>query len=268
VGLTVRAEHYENRAASGRLLLLLATDERARSRSGPAGTGLQGARRAVMAKDMVAIHGPRSRPIYRPRTKPRAVVICPGGGHRLLVYNAEGVDPAAPDSIGAAFVRKYRLGASRGRPTRSRSTPPTASAPCDWCRGAAEELDPARGHHGLLGQSRLDGGLQPRSGDPTATDPIDRLSRPARFQIMIIPARWAFPTDPCRRARVSVVANDDRGAARLPDSFRVSRRKGSLKPMSCRGGWLQHGLSHAASDTEEMARAATDWMTDNGILDP
>ena len=40
-----------------------------------------------------------------------AVVICPGGGHRLLVYNAEGKDAAEYfNSIGVTvFVLKYRL---------------------------------------------------------------------------------------------------------------------------------------------------------------
>src|SRR3569623_1218399 len=39
-----------------------------------------------------------------------AVVICPGGGHRELVFNAEGADPARYlNSIGvAAFALKYR----------------------------------------------------------------------------------------------------------------------------------------------------------------
>src|SRR5690349_14461054 len=41
-----------------------------------------------------------------------AVVICPGGGHRELVFNAEGVEPACYlTNLGvAAFVLKYRLG--------------------------------------------------------------------------------------------------------------------------------------------------------------
>ena len=40
-----------------------------------------------------------------------AVVICPGGGHRELVFNAEGVDPARYfNQLGvAAFALKYRL---------------------------------------------------------------------------------------------------------------------------------------------------------------
>src|ERR1700761_336928 len=41
-----------------------------------------------------------------------AVVICPGGGHRLLVYTAEGIDPAKYlNNLGiTVFVLKYRLG--------------------------------------------------------------------------------------------------------------------------------------------------------------
>ena len=41
-----------------------------------------------------------------------AVVICPGGGHRELVYKAEGEEPARHlASLGiTAFVLKYRLG--------------------------------------------------------------------------------------------------------------------------------------------------------------
>src|SRR5882757_946918 len=41
-----------------------------------------------------------------------AVVVCPGGGHRLLVWTAEGIDPAKfLNSLGVTvFVLKYRLG--------------------------------------------------------------------------------------------------------------------------------------------------------------
>jgi hypothetical protein len=40
-----------------------------------------------------------------------AVIICPGGGHRTLVFNAEGTDAAKfMNSVGIdAFVLKYRL---------------------------------------------------------------------------------------------------------------------------------------------------------------
>lgn len=60
------------------------------------------------------IHNPSLTVFLPPKDKANgaAVVICPGGGHRLLVYTAEGVDPAKYlNTLGVAvFVLKYRLG--------------------------------------------------------------------------------------------------------------------------------------------------------------
>ena len=59
------------------------------------------------------IHNPSITVYLPPKEKATgaAVIICPGGGHRLLVFNAEGVEPALfLNSIGvAAFVLKYRI---------------------------------------------------------------------------------------------------------------------------------------------------------------
>src|SRR5882724_8997943 len=60
------------------------------------------------------VHNPSLTVFLPPKEKATgaAVVICPGGGHRELVFTAEGVQPAQYfNSIGvAAFVLKYRLG--------------------------------------------------------------------------------------------------------------------------------------------------------------
>ncbi|MDH4296033.1 MAG: alpha/beta hydrolase, partial [Cyclobacteriaceae bacterium] len=69
----------------------------------------------TIAKDwwIKNIHNPTLTIYLPPKEKATgaAVVICPGGGHRELVFNAEGHDPAVfLNSIGvAAFVVKYRL---------------------------------------------------------------------------------------------------------------------------------------------------------------
>src|ERR1700761_8208415 len=59
------------------------------------------------------IHNPSITVYLPPKEKATgaAVVIFPGGGHRLLVFNAEGREPARfLNSIGvAAFIVKYRL---------------------------------------------------------------------------------------------------------------------------------------------------------------
>jgi acetyl esterase/lipase len=60
------------------------------------------------------VHNPSLTVFLPPKDKANgaAVVVCPGGGHRLLVYTAEGIDPAKfLNSLGiTVFVLKYRLG--------------------------------------------------------------------------------------------------------------------------------------------------------------
>src|SRR5262249_26253612 len=70
---------------------------------------------AELAKDywVKNIHNPSITAYLPPADKANgaAVVICPGGGHRELVFKAEGEEPAAfLNNLGvAAFVLKYRL---------------------------------------------------------------------------------------------------------------------------------------------------------------
>jgi hypothetical protein len=73
------------------------------------------------------IHNPSLTVYLPPRAKATGtgVVIFPGGGHRLLVFKAEGDDPARfLNGLGvAAFVLKYRLSREEGSLcTRSSST--------------------------------------------------------------------------------------------------------------------------------------------------
>src|SRR6266404_6289506 len=55
---------------------------------------------------------------HKEKANGAAVLICPGGGHRELVFQAEGVEPALYlNSLGlTAFVLKYRLGREQGSP--------------------------------------------------------------------------------------------------------------------------------------------------------
>ena len=66
------------------------------------------------------IHNPSITAFLPPTDKATgaAVIICPGGGHRLLVYDAEGAEAARHlNSLGvAAFALKYRLGREKGSP--------------------------------------------------------------------------------------------------------------------------------------------------------
>src|SRR5580765_8310715 len=66
------------------------------------------------------IHNPSVTAFLPPKEKANgaAVLICPGGGHRELVYTAEGVEPARfLNDLGvAAFVLKYRLARETNSP--------------------------------------------------------------------------------------------------------------------------------------------------------
>ncbi len=85
-----------------------------------------------------------------------AVVICPGGGHRELVYNAEGVEPALfLNSLGiAAFVLKYRLSREANSPYAIDKHPrEDAYRAMRLVRSRAREWNIDTGRVGMLGFS-------------------------------------------------------------------------------------------------------------------
>src|SRR5215472_78686 len=132
------------------------------------------------------IHNPSLTVFLPPKEKANgaAVLICPGGGHRELVFKAEGVEPARYlNNLGvAAFVLKYRLARETNSPYSLRTHPRQdvqRAMRVIRSRAAEWSLDPKR--IGVMGFSA--GGevaamlvYSPSAGDDTATDPVDRLS--------------------------------------------------------------------------------------------
>jgi acetyl esterase/lipase len=130
-----------------------------------------------------------------------AVVICPGGGHRNLVYKAEGQEVAKfLNSIGVtAFVLKYRLAREIGSPyDLKKHVQQDAYRAMRLVRSRANEwgIDPNR--LGMMGFSA--GGevvssiaYQTGEGDPNAVDKVDRLNGKPNFQILIYPAPLWIP---------------------------------------------------------------------------
>ena len=64
------------------------------------------------------IHNPSLTAFFPEKPNGTAIIVCPGGGHRELVYNAEGVDAATYlTKLGVTvFVLKYRLAREEGSP--------------------------------------------------------------------------------------------------------------------------------------------------------
>ncbi len=123
-----------------------------------------------------------------------AVVICPGGGYRILAYDWEGSDIARwLNSRGvAAFVLKYRLPGARNNITPHLSPLMDAQRAMRLVRyhAAAWNIDPERvGIMGFSAGGHLASTLSTHhdQGDPGSPDPVDRLSCRPDFSILVYP---------------------------------------------------------------------------------
>ena len=148
-----------------------------------------------------------------------AVVVCPGGGHRLLVYTAEGVEPAEfLNKLGVTvFVLKYRLAREDGSPySLNKVIREDGLRAIRLVRSLAKEYKLDSNKIGMMGFSA--GGEVVTAvayasgvGDASAKDPIDRLNGKPDFQILVYPGPLGIPDkvpDDAPPAFV-VAANDD-----------------------------------------------------------
>jgi acetyl esterase/lipase len=171
------------------------------------------------------IHNPSITVYLPPKDKATgaAVVIFPGGGHRLLVFNAEGRDPARfLNSIGvAALIVKYRLFREDSTIyTFEKTTRQDAYRAMRLVRSRAAEWGIDTGRIGTLGFSA--GGevanllaYTPGLGDPAAPDPVDRLNGRPNFQLLVYPGPLGVPAVIPADAPPAflLVANDDVGTS-------------------------------------------------------
>lgn len=211
-----------------------------------------------------------------------AVVICPGGGHRLLVIKPEGDEPArflAEQGI-AAFVLKYRLGREENTPyTIEKSAKEDGMRAMRVVRSRAAEwgVDPKR--IGLMGFSA--GGevvslvvYQPTDGDPNAADPIEKVSARPDFQIMIYPGPIGIPDAIPAGAPPAflAVANDDKGASgtivSLLEKFRAAKIPVEAHVFARGGHGFNLGYRSRLATLKGWPQRLLDWMGDNNILDP
>jgi acetyl esterase/lipase len=211
-----------------------------------------------------------------------AVVICPGGGHRLLVYTAEGIEPAKYlNNLGVTvFVLKYRLGRDTLSPYKidvhARQDGYRAMR---LVRSKATECGLDTNRIGMMGFSA--GGevvdmvaYGKGQGDKNAPDPIDRLNAKPNFVIQIYPGPLFIPDvipadappafllaandDPC--CSVSVVSLlEKHRAAKVPVEVHIYT-KGSH-------GFNMGNRSQLQSISTWPQRMA-DWLADNNYLTP
>lgn len=148
-----------------------------------------------------------------------AVLIMPGGGHRMLVINSEGREPAAFfTKLGiAAIVLKYRLARDTISPYKlDVHAPQDAQRAMRLIRSKVSSwgIDPDR--IGMMGFSA--GGevvdmtaFQSGLGNPGAVDAIERQSAKPNFIILVYPGPLGVPASIAKDAPPAflVAANED-----------------------------------------------------------
>jgi acetyl esterase/lipase len=149
------------------------------------------------------VHNP-SLTIYAADPKHRngaAIVVIPGGAHKLLVYENEGVKAAlALNRFGiAAFVLKYRLAREPGSTYTIEGTAAgDARRAVRWVRAHAAEygVDPSRvGAMGFSAGGELVSLIadNPDAGTAPPADVVDRESGRPDFQILVFPGPLGIP---------------------------------------------------------------------------
>ena len=209
-----------------------------------------------------------------------AVVVVPGGGHRELVFDAEGREAAEYlNKLGvAAFVLKYRLAREPNSPYDLKVHPrQDALRAIRTVRARAAEwgVDPKR--VGMLGFSA--GGevvaavaYQAGDGDSTAADPIDRLNGRPDFQMVVYPGGLGVPETVPADAPPAfiVVTNDDRGhvepVVALLEKYRVAERPVEVHIFARGGHAFNMGSRSQLATLKHWPDRMADWMQDGGLL--
>ncbi|HEY1203117.1 MAG: alpha/beta hydrolase [Bryobacteraceae bacterium] len=230
------------------------------------------------------IHNPSITVYLPPKEKATgaAVVICPGGGHRELVFKAEGEEPAEYlNSLGvAAFALKYRLAREEGSPYSLQKHPrEDAQRAMRLVRSRAREwgIDPNR--IGLMGFSA--GGevvslaaFSPGEGDPNAPDPIDRLSARPNFLIMIYPGPLGIPdaVPPDAPPAFLLAANEDACCSapvvKLLEGYRAAKVPVEAHIFSQGGHGFNMGTRSRLATLKGWPQRMADWLADNNLLKP
>ena len=211
-----------------------------------------------------------------------AVVICPGGGHRELVFNAEGRQPAQYlNSIGVtAFVLKYRLASEVNSPySLDKHTREDAYRAMRLVRSKANEfgIDPNR--LGMLGFSA--GGdvvslvaYTPGKGPIDAPDPIDRLDGRPSFQMLIYPGPLGLPKSVPADAPPAflLVANDDLWCSEvvvmLLQKYRAAKLPIEVHIYAQGKHAFNMGDRSELKSIHSWPQRMADWLSDNHFLEP
>jgi len=224
------------------------------------------------------IHNP-SLTIFRPkRQNGAAIIVIPGGGHKLIVWTNEGVNVAqALNRYGVtAFVLKYRLAQEEGSTSTINDSASDVRRSIRWVRAHAADygIDPHR--IGIMGFSA--GGelvslvADNRQKSSAPIDSIDRLSDRPDFQVLVFPGPQGVPADDIAHAPPAFITAgtlDDccaKPAVQLYEQLRTGGRDAELHMYAGAGHAFNLDESNRISIIHWPDRLA-DWMADEGFFD-
>jgi acetyl esterase/lipase len=209
-----------------------------------------------------------------------AVLICPGGGFRLLVFKAEGIDPAKfLNKLGiTAVILKYRLPREPNSPYSLDKQPSEdAYRAMRLVRSMTKEwkIDPAR--LGMLGFSA--GGevvdavaFGSGKGDPLAADPIDRLNGKPDFIMQVYPGPLFVPESIPLDAPPAflIAANNDTccsiSVMRLLEDYRKSKASVEAHIMAHGDHAFNMGYRSTFQSLKTWPQLMLNWLQDSKLI--
>ena len=206
-----------------------------------------------------------------------AVVICPGGGHRILAIDHEGYDVAKYlNRIGVAgIVLKYRLARTDGADYKVEvHALADAQRAMRLVRSHAEEWGIDSKRVGLMGFSaggELAGlaATKTEPASPGTADPIDRLDARPNFLMLVYPGGRpeSFKITKETPPTFLLVADNDRLAERTIAIYSELRKAGVSAELHiyARGGH-GFGMHDTHSPVKSWTARLKDWLDDRGLL--
>jgi acetyl esterase/lipase len=210
-----------------------------------------------------------------------AIIVCPGGGHRLLVYNAEGVEPAKflTDLGVTVFVLKYRLARDTNSPYKIEDAKMDGERAMRLVRSRAVEfgIDPNR--IGMMGFSA--GGevvdmvaFDTNKADQVAKYPIDRQSARPDFLIQIYPGPGFIPDEiPANAPPIFLLAaNDDvccsPSVIKLLEGYRKAKVPVEAHILERGDHGFNMGNRSKLKAVNTWPQRMADWLEDNNFFKP
>jgi acetyl esterase/lipase len=209
-----------------------------------------------------------------------AILICPGGGFRLLVFKVEGVDPAKfLNKLGiTAIILKYRLPREPNSPYSLNIQPAEdAYRAMRLVRSHAKEWKIDTDRLGMLGFSA--GGevvdaiaFNAGEGNPQAADPIDRLNGRPDFIIQIYPGPLFIPDQVPHWAppALFIAGNEDTccsvSVISLLEKYRLAKASVEAHIIAHADHGFNMGYRSNLQSIKSWPQLMTNWLQDSKLI--